>query len=496
MSADSSQDAPAPAAAGPVLSTPVAVPAAALARPRLEPIPASVWRVSIVVVVGAFMTQFDTALVTIGLASVARSLHSSLQVTQWIVSGYLLALVIGMPLAGWASRRAGAGRTWLLALAVFTIASAACAWSGNIAELIIARAAQGLAAGLLLPSGQAVIAQVAGRERIGRVMSTVGTALVLGPALGPVIGSQLISHASWPWLFLVNLPVGAAGLWLGWRYIPRGERGVAARFDLAGFILIGAGLPVLTYAISAAGDTSGRGWRLTLILLVLGVLLIVGFTTRGMRVAAPLLDIRLFGSRVFSAAAAASFLAGVIQFGGLVIWALYFQVVCGDGIVAAGLSMLGFAVGAAILPLSGRLADRYGGALVCLAGAALTACTVVPMALLPRAVPLAALECLLLFLGVANALSVVPASTAAYVMTAPAKMPEAITQINVVLRLGGAVGASLLVAVLGARPGISGFHAAFWALLIISVTFIGVAIWLTITSGAGRAVPANGEGKQ
>lgn len=488
MSADSTQDAQVPAPAGTVPPAPVAAPAAAQARPRLEPIPASVWRVSIVVVVGAFMTQFDTALVNIGLANVARSLHASLQVTQWIVSGYLLALVIGMPLAGWTSRQAGAGRTWLAALAVFTIASAACAWSGNITELIAARAGQGFAAGLLLPAGQTVIAQVAGRERIGRVMSTAGTALVLGPALGPVIGSQLIADASWPWLFLVNVPVGAAGLWLGWRYIPRGERGGAARFDLAGFALIGVGLPLLTYAISAAGDKQDRDFGLTVALLLVGTLLIAGFTARSLRLPAPLLDIRLFGSGVFGAAAAASFLAGVIQFGGLVIWALYFQLVRGDGIVAAGLSMLGFAVGAAILPLSGRLTDRYGGALVCLAGAILTACAVLPMVLLPRAVPFAALECLLLFLGVANALSVVPASTSAYVRTAPAKMPEAVTQMNVVLRLGGAVGASLVVAILGSRPAVSGFHAAFGVLLITSVIFIGVAIWLLITYGAARAV--------
>ncbi|MGW1375055.1 DHA2 family efflux MFS transporter permease subunit [Streptomyces sp. NPDC002446] len=458
-------------------------------------VPRKVWRVTAVVIVGAFLTQLDGALVNVGLATVADSLGAPLPSAQWIVSGYLLALVIGLPLCGWASARIGAGRLWMWALGGFTAASALCAVATDIRLLIAFRALQGLAGGLLLPAGQTVIAQVAGRALMGRVMSTAGMALVLGPAAGPTIGGLLIAHASWRWLFLVNLPLGLLGLWLGRRIIPPGERAARTRFDTRGFVLIGIGLPALTYAVSLPGHSGRPGLATTYVPLLLGCSALAAFVLLGRRTEAPLLRLRLFTNRVFAAAAASSFLAGLIQFGALVIWALYFQMARGYDVIDTGLAMVGFAVGAAVLPWSGRLTDRFGGGPVSLAGAVLTTATFLPAALLPPDASLLVLETCLFLLGIGNALSVVPSSTAAYVTVDPPHIPDAVTLVNIFLRLGGAVGSSLLIAVVtnsaGGQTDPGSYRSAFWWLIAASALSIASAT-AVLTASRPRAGRAKG----
>ncbi len=452
----------------------------AVVPPGTDRIPAAVWRVAGVVVVGAFMTQLDAALVNIGLATIATDLGASLQATQWIVSGYLLGLVVGLPLAGWLGSRFGAGRLWLWALAGFTVTSVLCAFAPDLGLLVAARVAQGVTGGLLLPAGQTVIAQVAGRTRMGRVMSVVGTPLVLGPALGPTLGGFLITQAAWPWLFWINLPVGLVGLWLGRRVIPLGAGGSSGRFDVPGFLLVGVGLPAVTYAVGAVAP--GGGLLPVAVPLAVGIAALALFVRRSLRAEAPLLDTRLFGRGVFAAAAVTSFLAGAVQIAVLVVWALQFQLVRGDDLVTSGLALVAYAVGSAVLPLAGRATDRFGGAPVSVAGAVLATAVLVPMALLPADAPLLVVQVGLLALGVANALSVVPTSTAAYVCLAPPRVPHAVTQINILLRLGGAVGAALVVAVLGDQNGppaalAAGFARAGWCL----AAFAGVSV---VTSAA------------
>ena len=448
------------------------------------PVPWRVWRVALVVVVGAFMTQLDAALTNIGLATIAADLGAPLAVAQWTVSGYLLGLVGGLPLAGWAAARIGAGRLWLAALAAFTLTSVACAAAPTMGLLVAARVAQGVAGGLLLPAGQTVIAQVAGRAAMGRVMSTVGLPLVLGPALGPVVGGAVLGAGGWPWLFWVNVPVGVVGLWLGRRIVPR-ERPAAGStrpFDALGFVLVAGGLPALTYAVSVAGAPAGMPF---LAASGIGLAALVVFARRSLRVPAPLLDLRLLARPVVAAAGATSLLVGALQIGALVLWALYFQDARGFTPVQAGLALAGFAVGSALLPLAGRLTDRHGGAVVSAAGAVLTVVALLGLALLPAAAPLAAVEAVMVVFGVANAMSVVPTSTAAYVTLAPAEIPDAVTQINVLLRLGGAVGAALVVTTLDA----AGFAAAWWALVVTAVAAAATATWL-LAASRRRRVPA------
>ena len=188
-------------------------------------IPASVWAIAAVVTFGSFMSGLDASLVNVGMDTIGRRLDATLATTQWIASGYLLALAAALPASGWLSRRFGAGRGWLWSLGAFTGASGLCALAPSIALLIACRALQGVAGGLLVSMGMTTLAQAAGPARMGRVLSITGVPTVLAPALGPAVGALLLAHLSWPWLFLINLPIGAMGIVLGLRFVPRSPEG-------------------------------------------------------------------------------------------------------------------------------------------------------------------------------------------------------------------------------------------------------------------------------
>lgn len=276
----------------------------------LARIPRSVWRVAAVITSGAFMTGLDTSLVNVGISTIGRELGSDLASTQWVVSGYLLALAAALPAAGWLSRRFGAGRVWVGALAGFTVTSVLCAAAPSLALLVGARVLQGLAGGLLISTGISILAQLVGRQGMGRVLAITGVPTVLAPAIGPTVGAVLVDHLSWPWLFLINLPIGALGLVLGLKYVPTGHRVPAGRLDLLGLALAAAGVTALTYGITETAQRHTVTQPIVLSCLLGGIGALVAFVHRSLRVATPLLDLRVFSDRVFAAATGQTFFSG------------------------------------------------------------------------------------------------------------------------------------------------------------------------------------------
>jgi EmrB/QacA subfamily drug resistance transporter len=158
------------------------------------------------------LTILDATIVNVALPTLGRDFSTSISTIQWVPTIYLLAFASVIPLSGWASERFGTKRLWLASLAAFMLGSLLCGLSGSVGELIGFRVLQGLGGGMIMPVGQAILAQAAGPQRMGRVMSIVGVPLLLGPIIGPVIGGAIVGSASWRWIFFVNLPVGAVAL--------------------------------------------------------------------------------------------------------------------------------------------------------------------------------------------------------------------------------------------------------------------------------------------
>lgn len=448
-----------------------------------ERVPRAVWRIAITLTAGSVMSGLDTSLVNVGLDSVGRSLHSSLTTTQWINSGYLLALAAALPVCVWIGRRFGAGRLWLAALAGFTVFSALCALSPNIETLVAARMLQGLAGGLLIPAGMTILSEVSDRSHLGRVIAISSVPAILAPAIGPVVGSLILAHLSWHWLFLINLPIGVIGLAWGLRSVPPGRRGNPGRLDLGSLLLVVPSLPLVVFAISEAARLGSITRSSVALPLVVGVFGLCAFAYRSLRCAEPLLELRLVGNRVFAAAATEVFFAGTALFGGLVVMPLYFQLALGKGIVSAGLLLMAFSFGAAVaFPVAGTLSDRYGGGVVSMAGLVLTVLSTAPMALLGPHPSLFLVEALQVLRGVGLALAGSPGVSSALAAVRSHQLPDASVTVNILSRVGGAIGGAIFVVILsgGAHgPTHASFQATFWWLTATAVLALGAAAWLT-----------------
>src|SRR5579884_3756079 len=202
-----------------------------MASDRIE---AHVWRISAVVMVGAIMSILDTTIVNVALATLGRELHAPLSTIQWVATGYLVALAMVIPMTGWASERFGAKRLWMLVVGLFVAGSVLSGLAWSAGSLIFFRVLQGLGGGMIMPAGMTILAQAAGPQRIGRVMSVVGAPMLLGPVLGPVLGGLILQHLSWRWIFYVNVPIGALALAMAWRLLPQATPQRGERLDLLG----------------------------------------------------------------------------------------------------------------------------------------------------------------------------------------------------------------------------------------------------------------------
>ena len=186
-------------------------------------------------IVGSIMSILDTTIVNVALATLGRELHSTIAQIQWVVTGYLLSLAAVIPVTGWAARRFGAKRVYLVSLVLFTAGSALCGLATSTTELIVFRVLQGVGGGMILPIGQLMMAEAAGPKRMGRVMSIVAVPAMLAPILGPTIGGLILDSVSWRWIFYVNVPIGVIAVIAALRVLPtRQARAQPAALDIRG----------------------------------------------------------------------------------------------------------------------------------------------------------------------------------------------------------------------------------------------------------------------
>src|SRR6202142_1449149 len=221
---------------------------------RLDPL---VWKVTSVAVLGSFLSQLDATIVNVSLSSLSVDPHSRLTGIQWVTSGYLLALALMLPLNGWLVERIGAKSLYLWCFSVFTLSSALCglAWSAN--SLIAFRILQGMSGGLMAPMTQMMMARAAGKH-MARLMGYAAVPILMGPILGPVIAGAILQHASWRWLFLVNVPVGVLAIVLAIRFLPEDRAEARPRgLDFVGFCLLSPGLVFFLYGMDHVSERIG-----------------------------------------------------------------------------------------------------------------------------------------------------------------------------------------------------------------------------------------------
>ncbi|MBB6174390.1 EmrB/QacA subfamily drug resistance transporter [Nocardiopsis mwathae] len=421
-----------------------------------------------ILVLGTFMATIDATIVSVGIDTLAGEFDASVTEIQWVSTAYLLAVVTAVPASGWLADRFGARRTWLAAVGVFLLGSLLCALAWSATSLIVFRVIQGLGGGLLPPTGQALLARIAGPARTGRVISIVAVVPLLSPVLGPLVGGAILGVAPWPWLFLVNLPIGVAAVLLAHRHVPAiAPSPQRTAFDFRGAALLSPGLAVLVYGLTEAAH--GRTLPAA-IGVAAGAAMLVGFTVHGLRTRrTPLIDPRLFARPPFGAAALALLVLGASVFGTMFLLPLYFQTGRGLSAWEAGLLLAPQGVGAAAgAVLVNRTIDAVAPRTLVVTGIVLILLGTVPFTQLDHGLADGAIAAALVVRGLGMAMIGAPVMNIVYSRIEPDHLPRASAALNLLNTVGGAVGTAALAVVLQDRlsahgPDIAGaFADTFW----------------------------------
>lgn len=397
------------------------------------------------------MVILDTTIVNVAIDALSRELDASLATTQWVITGYLLALGVAVSVAGWANDRFGAKPVWIFALVLFTIGSALCATAWSMPSLIAFRLLQGLGGGLMMPTAQTIIVRAAGPARLGRAMSILGVPMLLGPVFGPVIGGLLVEKVTWHWIFIVNVPIGVFAIWLASRKLSNGGAlATPRRFDVVGIALFAAGFVSVLYGLSEAASKGTFDDGAVIAWIVAGVVLLGSFVGYSMRRGqSAVIDVRLYANRLFASGSITIFLVGIALFGGMLLLPLYYQAVRGEGALNAGLLLAPQGLGAAlVMPIAGRLVDRVGAGNVVPFGLVLALVGTFPFTQLTDDTAYGWLAGALFVRGMGLGATMMPTMAAAYARLSHDDVSRAAPMLIATQQLDGSFGSALLVTVL------------------------------------------------
>ncbi len=317
--------------------------------------------VTAVYIAGLFIQILDSTVVNVALPSLADEFGVDVTGVEWVVVGFGLTLAAGIPAAGWFADRFGAKRVFLTAIVIFTLASAACGAAQSLDQLVAARIAQGLGAGLITPVGSAMLYRAYPLEERAKAANTVLSVAVIAPAIGPTVGGLLIETVSWRAIFLVNLPIGALAFILGVLWLKPDDAGEPGPLDVPGLVLSSGGLALGVYALSSGPDV---GWLSSRVLVpaVVSLIALTALVFVERRAAAPALALRLLSERLFRTCN----LLGVFLYMGFVsqifMLTLYLQRFRGYSALEAGLTSSPMPIGVLLFSnlIGGRLYQQVG----------------------------------------------------------------------------------------------------------------------------------------
>jgi EmrB/QacA subfamily drug resistance transporter len=306
-----------------------------------------------------FMVILDTGALFAALPRMQRDLHADLASLQWTVNSYGIAFAAGIITAAALGDRFGRRRVFNLGLALFTLASAACALAPNAACLVVARTVQGIGAAAVLPLSLTILTTAFPPQRRGMIVGIYGGLAGLAVASGPIVGGVVTEGLDWHWIFWLNVPIGIVATIVAARLLPE-SHGVPQRLDLAGVALVTGGVVALVWALVRANDI---GWSSAEVIstLAAGCALLLALVRWEQRVREPMLPLRMFRSRTFAVGSITTFLMSGATFAAAFLITQEFQFARGYSPLSTGLRLLPF-FGTPMLvsPIAGALSDRIG----------------------------------------------------------------------------------------------------------------------------------------
>jgi EmrB/QacA subfamily drug resistance transporter len=418
------------------------------------------------------MNSLDSTVVNVALPTLGEQFHVQAASIESVIIGYLVSLAIFIPASGWLGDRFGTRRIFLIALAIFTTASMLCGLAQTIDQLIAFRVLQGAGGGLLTPVGMAMLYRTfppRERVRVGRILMF---ATIIGPALGPILGGLLIEKFSWRWIFYVNVPVGVCAVLVGLLFLEEHREVAPGGFDIPGFFLAGIGFAAAMFALS---EGPSHGWLAPEIILsgLAGVAILAIFVWYELRIAEPMVQLRLLGNRLFRSTLIVSMFGTACFIGVLFIVPLFLQEARGASPLESGLTTFPEAIGVVVsTQLVARLYPHIGPRRLMSGGLLGLALIVGSLSLLNLGSSDWTVRGLMFAMGCGMAYIFLPNQAASLATISSAQTGRASTLSSVQRQVGAAIGVAVASSVLvavgpikevagGHEPNLNAYRAAF-----------------------------------
>ncbi len=410
------------------------------------------WLATITVMLGTLAAMLTTTIVNVALPDIMGAFGVGQDRAQWLSTGALAAMTVGMLVNAWLIHSFGQRKTFVIALMIFVGALAMAGLSPNDSVLILARIAQGAIAGILQPLAMFTIFRVFPQDQRGMAMGFFGMSVLLGPALGPSLGGVIIEHFNWRYIFYVAVPVCIAAIMLGSVFLPeREETGPRMRFDWIGFMLMTVSMSCLLTGLS---NGQREGWQSGFVLTLVGIALIgiTAFLRWELTTDHPLVNLRVFSNVSFSAAAAVACIFGIGLFGSTYLVPLYVQTLQHFTPLSSGLLLMpaGIIMGIT-MPIAGFLSDRIAARNMVIAGLLCFGISSFWLARVDANMTFWSMAWAVVFSRIGLAIMKPSLNVAALRALQPEHLSQGAGMINFARQLGGAFGVNLLSVTLDRR---------------------------------------------
>lgn len=410
-------------------------------------LPKSVLSAAWAIALGAIAPMLDSTMITIAVKQLSQTFHASLAVIQWGITGYVLALAIAVPIAGWLMNRWNGKIVFISAVLAFGVTSVLAGVSWNSTSFILFRLLQGFSAGIITPLMSTLLVKTAGPENLGKVISIVTTPMIFGPILGPVLGGFIVELASWRWIFFINVIIIAIAVPLMIKTIPDFEPfDPASRLDRIGILLLSLLSATLIYGITKAADHASFKNPETLVWLSCGLVLAISYLIYDrLRQGQTVLPLSLFSHHSFLAASVGLFLANIAIMGPMLILPLFFQTFRHFTAIGSAIALIPQGVGMLITrPLIGKWIDQVGARKVVLISLVLSIIGSLPFVFITEKTSLTVIALVLFIRGTSVGGINLPLTSDAYLGLADRELPEAGVGVNMIENLGSSFGSAVI----------------------------------------------------